>query len=257
MQDTFGHGTHVAGIIGASGNNETGVVGMNWNVSIVPIKITDDTESAAATTVSLWRALNYAQQVNLAAVNISYAFFEGEHYEMALEDVIRNYSGLVVGAAGNSNRNLDAYFPYDCENLILVGNATSADERYSNSASGSNYGANTVDLFAPGTYIYSTFPGNTYSKKTGTSMAAPHVTGTAALLWAYDPSLTAEQVKQAILESVDQVEELSTLCSTGGRLNAYKALQYVKETDIVVYTFFELEDALANDSFDVIVSTPI
>ena len=144
----------------------------------------------------------------------------------------------MIAAAGNDNYNNDSdtkhksiYYPasYDLPNIISVGAIDKNGDRVVNSSDdGSNYGATTVDLFAPGQGIYTTLPDNQYTDllnyASGTSMAAPHVAGVAALIYAKYPCMTANKVKSAIMEGVDKLESLNDLCVTGGKLNAYKAL---------------------------------
>jgi len=219
-----GHGSHVAGTVGAEGNNGIGVVGINWDVTMIPVKIGNDDNDGKSTDAALYRALIYAESINLDVVNISYSYFDG-NYSITVEKGINLYSGLVVGSAGNSNKNLDNYKSYNCDNLILVANSTSDDTKWSSSS----YGATTVDLFAPGTNIYSTIPGSKYNSLGGTSMAAPHVTGAAALLKAYDPSLSTSEIKEALINSVDKVPAFKGVVSSGGRLNVCEALNYISK----------------------------
>ncbi|MBQ6946842.1 MAG: VCBS repeat-containing protein, partial [Clostridia bacterium] len=138
--------------------------------------------------------------------------------------------GLIVVSAGNvedeysvANNDVQPRYPssYDCDNIISVCNVDWNDQ-----LANSHYGATSVDLAAPGKDIYSTLPNGLYGEDSGTSMAAPYVTGVAALIWSVNPNLTPAQVKAAILNSVDPVAGLSGKCVTGGRLNAYKALTY-------------------------------
>jgi len=213
------HGTHVAGIIGAVGNNSIGVVGVNWNVTLVPLKVAyaDGTSDIYCQAM----AIGYAQQKGIKILNCSIA---GPVASAGLKAAIDIYSGLLVAAAGNSSENLDLYpyYPagYPCPNIISVAATDNSDVKRSTS----NYGATSVHLAAPGEWIYSTIRNNNYGYSSGTSMAAPHVAGVAALLLSYNPYLTTQQLKSAILDNVDIVPALSGLVSTGGRLNAYKAL---------------------------------
>jgi subtilisin family serine protease len=129
-----------------------------------------------------------------------------------------------VAAAGNDHNNNDTnpFYPaaYDLSNVLAV----AATDHKDQVASFSNYGKISVDLGAPGVDILSTLPGNQYGYLSGTSMAAPHVTGVAGLVYAQFPALTPAEVKARILSSVDPIKVLQSIVVTGGRLNAAKAL---------------------------------
>lgn len=155
----------------------------------------------------------------------------------ALRNAIATYNGLIVVAAGNENveivdenSNGVKLYPqsFNLDNIIVVGASNRNDERWvSNQLEASNYSSTIVDLFAPGVNIYSLSANRTqaYEYRTGTSLAAPFVTGVAALIWSVEPNLTATQVKSRIMQNVDSVSALSNLCVSGGRLNAQKALE--------------------------------
>ena len=203
VMDDFWHGTHVAGIIGAVGNNGVGVTGVNWNVQIMALKMLDS--SGNGTTANAVLALDYAVEHGAKIVNISW---NGGAYSQAFHDAIQNAGNLgvlVVCAAGNNNANDDAttnYPPsYNLPNMIVV----AATDDNDNMATFSSYGANTVDIAAPGVNILSTVPGNNYEFADGTSMATPMVSGGAALLLAADPSLTVAQLKPRILGGADYI----------------------------------------------------
>ncbi|MCH5152104.1 MAG: S8 family serine peptidase [Clostridiales bacterium] len=223
FRDNVSHGTHVAGIIGAEGNNNMGVIGVCWDVSIVSLKISNTSFGIFTPKVIL--ALQHATVNNIPIVNISLQL----NNDLGLAEAIENYPGLIVCCAGNSNKDIDQYdiFPaaYSYDNILSIGASTSFDTK----ASFSNYGATNVDIFAPGEFIYSTVPlnyGNEtgYGYKSGTSMATPFVAGVAALLLSHNDTLTTRQLKNAILNNYDVVDEFSDYCVTGGRLNAFKAL---------------------------------
>ncbi len=214
IEDIQGHGTHVAGTIGADGDNSTGVVGINWSTHIVPIKISNDSSpTGQSNSIALKRALTYSENIGLDVVNVSYEYFDGGYYDATMEEGLNYFEGLIVAAAGNGNSQYDS--TYDCSNLILVGNSTENDAK----APDSSYGE-AVDVFAPGTNILSTVPGNQYAVKSGTSMAAAHVTGAAALMKSHEPNLTAEEIKERI--STNAI--FNGISPTAGRLMVNDAL---------------------------------
>ena len=222
--DINGHGTHVAGIIGAVGNNGEGVTGVAWDVTLVPLQVTSD--SSSVKTEDIIEAIIYATNNNISILNCSMGWY---NYDVAQRLAIANYPGLFVCAAGNDTTNNDSipFYPasYDCKNIISVANSRASDTLFGES----NYGAETVHLAAPGTFIYSTYLSNGYISMTGTSMAAPHVTGVAALIKSIRPDLSATEIKELILNNVDAVDALAGKCVTGGRLNAYKAVRAATE----------------------------
>jgi subtilisin family serine protease len=217
------HGTHVSGTIGAEGNNATGVVGVNWDVTLIGMKIgsTGSGVSGAAAVSSMNYLLSLknrpVQPVNIKATNHSWG---GGGFDGSMNNAIANHNAagiLTVCAAGNNGSNNDSapFYPatYNQPNVISVGNLTASNARNL----GSNFGQTTVDLFAPGTSIQSTMRNNTYGQLTGTSMASPHVTGIVALLSAVAPGGTNLAIRTAILNGVETVASLATLCVTGGR----------------------------------------
>lgn len=228
--DSDSHGTHVAGIIGAKGNNGIGVAGCLWNLKLVSIKASNAGFGSKSYFV---KAVDYATANNISILNCSHGW-TSSNFDDALKIVISNYPGLFICSAGNTNVDLDnnPHIPSDfmLDNMIVVGAHNSNNEKRDSS----NYGANTVHLFAPGGEIYSTVPTNSYAYMSGTSMAAPHVTGVAALIKSIRPQYTAFEIKKLILNSVDYVPALSGLCITNGKLNAYKAVRAATEQQ----TFF-------------------
>lgn len=232
--DEHGHGTHTAGTIGAVGNNAVGVVGVNWNVKIMAIKIYDS-DGLGTTSAMLINAYNYVRLmkergVNIRVTNNSYGGCdEACGYDQATKDAIDALGRtgvLQVFAAGNDGMNIDTTpsYPaaYNSPWIISVANSTSSDTR----AGSSNFGVANVDLAAPGTSILSTTNSGTgYGTLSGTSMATPHVAGTAALLAAYNPNLSSASIKATLLNTVDQLAAWNGVVKTGGRLNAAAALQ--------------------------------
>lgn len=222
------HGTHIAGTIGAEANNGQGVAGVNHDVKIMPLKFIGPESGNTSDAIE---AIHYAVENGATISNSSWG---GGERSQALEDTLsyaeRN-DHLFVAAAGNESENADItpFYPasYQHDNVVSVA-ATDDDDDI---ADFSNYGANSIDLGAPGVEILSTFPPGLgsedkrpYGYLSGTSMASPHVAGTAALLKSEYPGASEEDLKIRLLESVDPVTSLQGDTVTGGRLNADRAL---------------------------------
>ena len=225
--DDNGHGTHVAGTLAAVGSNGIGVTGVSWNTKIMPLKFLDAT--GVGTTAGAVAALSYATAMCQRGVNIRMTnnSWGGGAYSQALADAIEasaQCNMLFIASVGNTNTNTDLTpsYPasYEIDNVIAV--AASNDE--DNKAAFSDYGATSVDLAAPGVGILSTVPGGQYAVKSGTSMSVPHVSGVAALAWSTRPTANYQEIRSALLDGVDHVTSLSTLTSSGGRLNAFGTL---------------------------------
>ncbi len=215
--DDNGHGTHVAGTIGAVGNNGVGVAGVNWGVKIMALKFLSSTGSGS--TSDAVEALNYAVARGARVSNNSWG---GGGYSSTLFNAIQAAQAkghIFVAAAGNENVNIDVTpsYPasYALANVVAVASTTSTDAR----SSFSNFGATTVDIAAPGSSILSTTPNNTYSTFSGTSMAAPHVAGAIALYWDANPSKTATEVIDLLKSTADTVSGLTSVVQGGKRLN--------------------------------------
>ena len=252
------HGTHVAGIIGADRKNDLGIKGVANNVQIMAIRILADGDERDKDVAN---AIIYAVDNGATVINMS--FGKGHAWDKKAVDKAVKYAQkkdvLLVHAAGNDGKDNDATenYPNDSyakkrflrknkvkyvKNWIEVG-ASSWEKGEKVAAPFSNYGADKVDVFAPGMQIYSTTPDGTYQNQQGTSMASPVVAGVAAVLRSYYPALTAEQVKDIIMKSSvpvgDQVikpgtddEKVSfkSLGQSGGLINAYEALQLAAKT---------------------------
>jgi len=225
------HGTHVSGTIGAKGGNGAGVVGVNWNITIITAKFLG---RRGGTTANAIKAVDYITDLKtrhgllLPATNNSWG---GGGFSQALKSAIDRANTaniLFVAAAGNGgndgvgdNNDATPNYPasYTSANIISVASITSTGGK----SSFSNYGATTVDIGAPGSSIISTVPaknlGSAYASYSGTSMATPHVTGGAALYAASNPTASAAAIKLAILNSAVPTSSLSGKCVTGGRLN--------------------------------------
>ncbi|MFV0389055.1 MAG: S8 family serine peptidase [Pyrinomonadaceae bacterium] len=226
--DQNGHGTHCAGVIGARGNNEIGVSGINWQVQIMPLKFMG--RGGFGTTKDAIEAINYAIERKKAGINVRVinASWGSTQYSKALEDSIRAAGKegiLFVAAAGNNSTDNDkrAHYPsnYNLPNVVSV----AALDRSDSLAGFSNYGAKTVHIAAPGKDILSTWLDNQYREASGTSMAAPQVAGVAALIVAENPDISVENLRAKLVSSVDKLEFLKGKVESGGRLNAAKALQ--------------------------------
>ncbi len=227
--DYDGHGTHTAGTIGAIGNNGIGISGVAWNVQIMPLKIFPDSGGGAAMSY-IAEAIRYAADNGARISNNSYGAAFGSEGDI-LSQAIRyaaTKDHLFVAAAGNDGRLIDREPPrsypaaYNIDHIISVAAADSSNRR----ASFSNFGAISVDLMAPGVGILSTVPGG-YARFSGTSMAAPHVTGAAALLLSRDPSLTALEVKELLLSTVNQDPSLTYFVASSGSLNVGRAMHHI------------------------------
>ena len=221
--DDLGHGTHVAGTIGAVGNNGLGVTGVNWQVKMMSLKICGSNNSCSYSAAI--EALEYAIDQGAVATNNSWG---GQHTPWspftAAVDAVRQAGQLFVAAAGNEGVDSDR-IPFNpagtpVDNVISVGATASSGEL----ASFSNYGAETVDLMAPGQSIVSTLVNGQYGSKSGTSMAAPHVTGVAALLKSRNPGWNYSEIKQAILSNVTPACTYAGKAATTGSLNAGAAV---------------------------------
>lgn len=226
--DDNGHGTHCAGIIGAEGENDLGIAGVNWKVKIMPLKFMS--AGGSGSTKDAIEAINYVISRKKAGVNVRIisASWGSTQKSRALGDVIRKaYENDIIffAAAGNAGTNNDRtpHYPssYDIPNVISV----AALDRSDQLASFSNYGAKSVAIAAPGVDILSTWLGNEYEEKSGTSMATPVVAGVAALMLAEHPRMSVDELRKKLLASTDPIVALKGKTVTGGRVNAAKALE--------------------------------
>ncbi|MBC7929529.1 MAG: S8 family serine peptidase, partial [Rubrivivax sp.] len=225
--DENGHGTHCAGIVGAEGDNGEGIAGVNWKVEIMPLKFMG--KGGFGTTKDAIEAINYVIERKRAGVNVRVisASWGSRQKSKALEDVIRKAGEadiLFVAASGNDSENADRtpHYPanYQLPNIISV----AALDRRDQLASFSNYGAKNVHIAAPGKEILSTWLGNKYEEHSGTSMATPFVAGIAGLVLSVEPNLSVKELRERLLSSVDALDALQGKVSSGGRINAARAV---------------------------------
>lgn len=240
--DDQGHGTHVSGTIAAHGNNGTGITGVNWAAQVMALKFLG--ADGSGTSADAIAALNYATEMRQSGVDIGVTnnSYGGDPYSSVFHNALvqnRDSGMLFVAAAGNGdwlgraiNNDSTPFYPAsyntddssttaDEDNVISVAASDSSD----NKASWSNYGATSVDLAAPGVDINSLAHANRdYRYNSGTSMAAPHVAGVAALVSGLSPSATHVELRSSLLAGVDQLDSLTGLVATGGRLDARGAI---------------------------------
>lgn len=231
--DFVGHGTHVAGTVGAVGDNGSGVAGVNWDVSLMALKIGTDT--GGPTSSGAIAAINYAVAMGATVSNHSYTVPRSVALENAVINA-RDNNHIIVAAAGNSSRNNDFLpsFPasFSQDNVIAVAATDSADQL----AGFSNFGVNSVDIGAPGVDIFSTvptagsifYPTPNYEFSDGTSMASPMVAGAVALLRSVVPTIPYTQVISALYQGADRLPSLAGRVATGARLNVNNALDFLK-----------------------------
>jgi subtilisin-like proprotein convertase family protein len=240
QDDILGHGTQVAGTLGAVGNDGRGMAGVNWDVSILPLKIADRFGILVGSAII--GAHDYATMmrqagINVVATNNSYRGIANDFYSDlptgidAEKDAIERYiasGGTFVASAGNDALDNDSNFTaypasYNLPGLISV----AATDNQDNLASFSNYGAETVDLAAPGVFTYSTTVGGGYGFPSGTSFSGPIVAGAVGLLKTYRPDASAVEIRKALIDSSDQVPSLQNRVVSGGRLNIRRALDII------------------------------
>ncbi|TDL78983.1 S8 family serine peptidase [Peribacillus frigoritolerans] len=226
--DVDDHGTHVAGTIAAQGDNGIGVVGVAPLVKILPLKFLGTPEGNGSVSDAV-EAIYYAASMGVKISNNSWG---GGNYSTALYEAIRDSGSLFVAAAGNDGLNNDYYshYPssYGLDNILSV----AAIDSWGNRAYFSNYGSYSVDVAAPGEDILSTIPEGGYAFYNGTSMAAPHVTGTAALLYSKIRSYTPYDLKNKIMNNTEPLYSLQSLVSTGGIVDAGKTLGVIPDDDL-------------------------
>lgn len=256
------HSTHVAGTVGARGNNNLGVAGVNWKVKVMAVNGSTNLESVAIKAYGyvykqrkLYNETNGLKGAYVVSTNSSFGVDNGQpaSYPLwcAFYDSLGRVGVLSAGAGPNNNVNIDVVgdIPTACPSpfLIAVTNTTNTDVKNS----GAGYGPINMDIGAPGTNILSTLPSNTFGLNTGTSMATPHVAGAVGLMFnaaganliqlgRTQPDSLAKYMKFAMLSTVDTLASLNTLVLSKGRLNLFKAVNKVKVSNVPVLNAFNL-----------------
>lgn len=245
---TSDHGTHVAGIVGAIRNNDLGAQGIADHIELMILRTVPDGDERDKDVAN---SIRYAAENGARVINMSFGkgYSPQKEYVDAAMKFADSLGVLLVSGSGNGSENVDSTSSYPTRfyedggkatNYLSVG-ASSWQSDSTLVAGFSNYGKATVDLFAPGVDIYSTYPEDEYQMNSGTSMASPVVAGVAALIMSYYPELSTTEVKEIILETVTKVDQVvykpgtmepihfSELSSTGGIINAYEALKLAGE----------------------------
>jgi len=242
------HGTHVAGIVGAVRDNNLGAIGVADHIELMIIRTVPDGDERDKDVAN---SIRYAAENGARVINMSFGkgYSPQKHYVDAAMRFADSLGVLLVSGSGNGSDNVDSTDSYPtryfdnggmAENYLSVG-ASSWQSDSTLVAGFSNFGQSTVDLFAPGVDIYSTYPDNKYEMTSGTSMASPVVAGVAALIMSYYPDLSTSEVKEIILQTVTKVDQVvykpgtdkpipfGKLSLTGGIINAYEALKLAEE----------------------------
>jgi len=223
------HGVHVCGIAAASTNNSTGIAGVGFNCKFLPVKIADNSGAL----IAAYEGIQYAAAHGCAVINCSWGSASGGQFA---QDIVTyatiNQNALVVAAAGNNGSNQD-FYPASLQYVISVANTDNGDV----AAASSNYGYN-IDVCAPGENIYATYPVNTYTYQSGTSMASPCAAGAAAIIKSFYPGYTALQVGEQLKVTCDNIYSLNPASYTSklgeGRVNLFRALTNTSSPSIVM-----------------------
>jgi subtilisin family serine protease len=230
--DVHGHGTHIAGIIGAIANPKTGTAGVAQNVQIMPIRYYSEAAPGSVNLANTIKALHFAIDNGARIINYSGGGPEYSEEEFQAMKKAQEKGVLIVAAAGNEHNNTDLeenrYYPaaYEHKGLKNIISVASIDSEGKLLPS-SNYGVKSVDIAAPGEGILSTIPGGKYGKLTGTSQATAFVTGVAALILSKQPNLSPSQIKEVIMNSASLSQNLRGKVAASGSLDALKAVSAV------------------------------
>jgi subtilisin family serine protease len=228
--DFHGHGTHIAGIIGAIANPRTGTAGVTQNVQIMPVRYYSDSAPGSVNLANTIKALHYAIDNGARIINYSGGGPEYSEEEFQAMKKAEEHGVLIVAAAGNDHHNTDmedyryypaAYALKGLRNIITVASIDSDNHILPSS----NWGIRSVDVAAPGEGILSTIPGGRYGKMTGTSQATAFVSGIAALILSKAPSLSPSQIKELIVNNTTPVSGLRGKIASGGKVDALRSIE--------------------------------
>ena len=231
VMDDYGHGTFVNGIIAAKGNNGKGICGVNWSAMLVNVKVLDSTGGGYISDAI--RAIDYAVWLGTSkhipvVVNMSWGVSQfSQALKDAMEAASRRANILFISAAGNSSNDVNATPIYPAGFHLPAVISVAAIDETGHLAWYSNYGVKGVDIAAPGSHVISTFPGNDYTYKSGTSFSTAYVTGLCLLLLNQDPDLSGTMVKSIVLNTGTYEDQLNELTATGAVVNAFRAIYYV------------------------------
>lgn len=258
FNDNVGHGTKVAGVISANYNELSTVGGVCPNISLVSLKAFDSDTTYSSVVLE---AIDYASDNNINILNLSAGWKSySDFYNRSIEEAIANFDGLFVCTAGNNNEDIDngfTFYPacYQLDNIICVGALGKDDLRYvyneNNVIKGSSYGLQSVDIYAPGEAIYTTKSGGGYEYGRNTSMAAPFVTGVAAMLLSINITLQSNELKQLILDNAIEIQDgldyraITPRPNFIKKINPFGSLIDVMETE---HTVLNLNDNLSYSS---------
>lgn len=231
------HGTHVAGIIAAEWDNNKGMMGTGGgnNIKIMGVRVVPDGDERDQ---DIANGIRYAVDNGAKILNMSFGKSYDDNHKIVVDafKYAESKNVLIVKAAGNDNMDVDVHTKYP---LTLINDkqyspttiTVGANTRFADNlrARFSNWGKKSVDVFGPGTEIYATFPDGQYKFLQGTSMASPAVAGVAALVWSHYPKLTAKDIKNILMETVNKNDQLKDISVSGGVVDAYKAVQKAEE----------------------------
>ena len=251
--DDHGHGTHVAGIVGAANNGE--MRGVSWDSKLMPVKVLD--ARGGGTIADIIDGIRWAAEQGVEVINLSLGSTLGlgdKNYEAAI-DYASEQGSIVVSSSGNSNDTKVGH-PARYKNAIAVGASNQENQRWAAGSNGSNYGRE-LDIMAPGEDIYSTLPGDRVDYLTGTSMAAPHISGVIALMLAENPELQADEIRERLTMSAQDLGQAGRDLEYGyGLVNAHAAVYGAQRNQVKLFlgerknNFFHVEKGPINPNQD-------